>query len=636
MTATRIIRAFAALSLALAAVATPAAAVAASESVVARTAGTPVHAAAEADVDDFSYASWDATYEVGIDEDGRARMRVTETLVARFPDFDQNRGIVRGLPTTYEGAGIDTRVLSVTDENGADVPYETEEEDGLLLVLTGNDDFVQGLTTYVIEYEMRDVILAAEASSDSSTRQSARGQGEGNPAVDEFYWDLLPLDSTQPIERFRADIVFDAAMSDRLTGSARCYTGASGSTAECELQGPVVDGDAAAFRVESGERAAGDGVTVAIGFARGTVVQPSARMPNPVTDTAPLAAAIGAAGLSIGAWVTVTAFQRRRRTATGVIVAQYDVPDSMPPLLAAALLPGAKDVIPAEIVHLAVRGTLRIEEGTSPEQPRLRRIAGVRIPDQLDVEALDALFLKADEGGVVDVPSASEAFAMRMVALEQAGKTAARTRGLTTRARSRAAVIVQSIAIAIAAVGMGLSVWGVASGRLSAVPALVAISFGLALVLVASFFSFAKHTVLTAEGAKEFEYLKGVEEFIRVADADRLRMLQSYTGAERRQDGTADVIHVYERLLPYAMLFGMEKQWGDALETADAREQRGPGWIGDPTTPYLGMYLSAFTSSSHAAATYTSPSSSSSSSAGGSFGGGFSGGGGGGGFSGGR
>lgn len=623
MTATRIVRAFAAVVLALGVIAMPTVA-------TAMTSDRPSLQAASTDVDDFSYASWDAVFEVGLDDEGRAEMHVTETLVARFPLYDQNRGIVRGLPTSYENADIDTRVLSVKDETGANVPYETDEEDGLLLILTGNDDYVQGLATYVIEYEMHDVVLAAGAT------RGARGEGAGNPAVDEFYWDLLPLDSTQPIERFRADIVFDAAMSAQLAGSVSCYTGTSGSTDTCDLQGPTVDGDRATFRVESGERPAGDGVTVAIGFAPGTVAQPSARTPNPVTDTAPLAAAIGATALSVGAWVSVSAFKRRRRTATGVIIAQYDVPDSLPPLLAAAIVPGAKDVIPAEIVHLAVRGTLRIEEGGSPENPRLRRIAGSRIPDQLDVEALDALFLNAEADGVVDVPRASEAFAGRMSALLQSGKTAAAARGLTTTARSRGAAIVQWCAIAVAVVGFGLSLSGVISGRISAVPALVAVSFGVVLVLIASFFSFAKHTVLTPEGARDLEYLKGVEEFIRVADADRLRMLQSYSGAERRQDGTADVIHVYERLLPFAMLFGLEKEWGDVLERAYSAEQRGPGWIGDPTTPYLGVYLSSFTSSSHAAATYTSPSAGTSSSSGGSFGGGFSGGGGGGGFSGGR
>ena len=630
MAATRTLRALAALALTLAVVAAPGAA---SAAVVPGTASSlPSQAAgsAAADVDDFSYASWDARYEVGLDAEGRARMHVTETVVARFPQYDQNRGIVRGLPTSYEGASTETRVLSVTDDSGADVPFETDEEDGLLLILTGDDDFVQGLATYVIEYEMQDVILAADAS------RGSRGERAGTPAVDEFYWDLLPLDSTQAIERFRAEIVFDAAMSKRLAGSASCYAGVSGATEECSLDGPVIDGDVATFQVESGERPAGDGVTVAIGFEPGTATQPSARTPNPVTDTVPLIAAIGAGALSVGAWATVWAFQRRRRTATGVVVAQFDVPDSMPPLLAAALIPGAKDVIPAEIVHLAVRGTLRIEEGGSPEHPRLRRIPGSRIPDQLDVEALDALFLKANAGGVVDVPTSSEAFAGRMNALLQSGKSTAETRGLTTTARSRGAVIVQWCAIALVLLGLGVSLVGVITGRLSAIPALVAVSFGVVLVLIACFYSFSKHTVLTTEGARELEYLKGVEEFIRVAEADRLRMLQSYSGAERRTDSGADVIHVYERLLPYAMLFGMEKEWGDVLERVYSAEQHGPSWIGDPSSPYVGVYLSSFTALSHAAATYSSPSAGTSSSSGGSFGGGFSGGGGGGGFSGGR
>lgn len=187
MAHTRILRAFAALSLSMAAVLAPAAALAAPGGSASSVAAAP-HPAAAADVDDFSYSSWDAVYEIGLDDEGRARMRVTETLVADFPDFDQNHGIVRGLVTSYEGASTETSVLSVTDENGADVPYETDEEDGLLYVLTGNDDdFVRGLTTYVIEYEMRDVILATAPSAGSSA-----------PPADEFYWDLLPSIARSP------------------------------------------------------------------------------------------------------------------------------------------------------------------------------------------------------------------------------------------------------------------------------------------------------------------------------------------------------------------------------------------------------------------------------------------------------
>ncbi|WP_262002177.1 DUF2207 domain-containing protein [Microbacterium sp. Mcb102] len=618
----RILRAFAVLSLAVAAIAAPAAATAADGPGLA----PQVRAAEPGDVGDFSYASWDAVYEVGLDEEGRARMHVTETLVARFPETDQNLGIVRGLATSYEGASTETRVLSVTDDDGQEVPYETDEEDGLLYVLTGDDDtYVHGLTTYVIEYEMRDTVLATKPAAGSST-----------PAVDEFYWNLLPLDSTQPIERFRTDIVLDPELAAALTGSTRCYTGPPGSTDECDLQGPTTDGDAATFRVESGERPAGDGVTVAIGFEPGTVAQPLARTPDPVGDVAPFVAAAGAAGLSVGSWLAVWAFARRRRVATGIVVAQYDVPDSLPPLIAAKAITGAKDVIPAEIVHLAVRGTLRIEEGVEAEEPRLRRLPGVAAPDELDAEALDALFLDADSAGVVELPAADEAFAARMTALQESGTTAAASRGFTGRARSRGAVLLQWCAIGVALIGLGLGIWAATSGRLSAIPALVVMSFVAFLVFLSSVYAFSKHTVLTAEGARASEYLQGVKEFIRVADADRLRMLQSYSGAERRQDGTADVIHVYERLLPYAILFGMEDEWGDVLERAYAHEQRGASWIGDPTSFALRIQLASFMASSQSAATYSAPSAGGSSSAGGSFGGGFSGGGGGGGFSGGR
>ncbi|MEV8250250.1 DUF2207 domain-containing protein [Microbacterium sp. NPDC076768] len=613
MAVPRVLRAFAVVLLACIAIVFPTAIAAASDD------GT------RGDVDDFSYASWDAVYEVGLDDEGRARMKVVETLVARFPDFDQNRGIVRGLPTSYEGASTETLIISVSDENGAPVPYETEDEDGLIYILTGTDEYVQGLTTYVIEYEMRDVVLATVPAPES-TRSS----------VDEFYWNLLPLSNTQPIERFRADIRFDSAMSAALTGSNRCYAGKAESRDECELKGPVADGDVATFQVESGARAAGNGVTVAIGFEPGTVTQPPARTPDPVGDIVPIVAAVAGLALSVGSWVAVSAFARRKRTATGIVIAQYDVPTSLPPLLAATLVPGTTAAIPAEIVHLAVRQQLRIEEGTDLAEPRLTRLPEPPTPDELDDldrAALDAIFVGASEAGELDLPTADEDFATRMVGLQTRGNEEAESRGFTEKSRSQTAVVLQWCAIGVVGVSLALAIWGATTGRLSVIPAVFIASLCVFLVLLSSLYAFSRHTVLSREGALAFEYLEGVKEFIRVAEADRLRMLQSYSGAERRADGTADVIHLYERLLPYAILFGMESEWADVLEQAYTREERGAAWMGSSTSFMLHAQLATFVASSQSAASYTPAASSS---AGGSYGGGFSGGGGGGGFSGGR
>lgn len=46
--------------------------------------------AAQADLDDFKIESFDADWMLTRDADGHAQSQVTETIVAVFPDFDQN------------------------------------------------------------------------------------------------------------------------------------------------------------------------------------------------------------------------------------------------------------------------------------------------------------------------------------------------------------------------------------------------------------------------------------------------------------------------------------------------------------------------------------------------------------------
>src|SRR5690606_32619687 len=128
--------------------------------------------------------------------------------------------------------------------------------------------------------------------------------------------------------------------------------------------------------------------------------------------------------------------------------------------------------------------------------------------------------------------------------------------------------VIQLTALVVLGGAGALALWSMIGGRESAVLALVVMIIAGIVVLISTFVAFAKHTVLTREGALALEHLNGVREFIRVAEADRLRMLQSYSGAERRSDGEVDVVHLYEKLLPYAILFGQEKEWGEVLETA--------------------------------------------------------------------
>ena len=74
-------------------------------------------APASADVNDFQFASFDGQYQLSTDAAGHSRLTTVETLVAEFPEFDQNHGIRRNLVQRYDGHPTDLQIVSVTDED---------------------------------------------------------------------------------------------------------------------------------------------------------------------------------------------------------------------------------------------------------------------------------------------------------------------------------------------------------------------------------------------------------------------------------------------------------------------------------------------------------------------------------------
>src|SRR5690606_13383930 len=133
---------------------------------------------------------------------------------------------------------------------------------------------------------------------------------------------------------------------------------------------------------------------------------------------------------------------------------------------------------------------------------------------------------------------------------------------------------------------------------------------------------------LTAKGAEHRDHLKGLKDYIRLAEQERINYLQSPQGALRIPVDTGDtheLIKLNERLLPYAVLFGLEKKWADELGKHYEELGESPSWYTGSTAFNAAVFASGIGSMN------SSVSSSFSSSSGGSSGGGGSGGGGGGG-----
>jgi hypothetical protein len=553
-----------------------------------------------ASVDDFSFDSFDGVYELSRDAEGRSVLTVEETLVARFPDFDQNRGIKRAIPETYLGTPLELTDISVTDGEGTERPFETES-DGEFTILTiavPEGEFVYGVQTYTISYVAHNVVLS-----------------EGADQPQEFYWDINGTGWPQTFGSVSAEIQFAPDIADAFTGQAACYAGDLGTTTPCE----TLDSASTSFTAAHGSLGSYQTLTVAIQFEPGTFTPrdnsywASPMWPAHLGSTIVLLALVA---LTFVRKFTVGRGGRGRPT----IIAEYGPPPGISLHTAAALLNKPAKVFAAAVVDLAVRGIIVIEEFDPPGfGKRAWAVKLIKNPAEADQEFVSALLGDNPAVGArATVSKPSSTMTSRVLAVAtRATRTLVefglrRTppqRGLfaTLSALATGAVVVTSIAV----LADGRGGW------------LVALTLFGGFILGMTSLMVSVHAPLTDKGAEVRDHIAGLDLYIRVAEADRLRVLQSPEGALRKPVDTTDsraVLHLYELVLPWAILLGREKAWGRVLEVA--YNNGSPAW-------YLGTV--PFTAATFGSSLLSFSSSASASSAGGSDGGGSAGGGGGGG-----
>jgi uncharacterized membrane protein YgcG len=144
-----------------------------------------------------------------------------------------------------------------------------------------------------------------------------------------------------------------------------------------------------------------------------------------------------------------------------------------------------------------------------------------------------------------------------------------------------------------------------------------------------------KYKDFTNKGLEMSRYMDGLKLYISMAEADRMKLLQSVEGVDTSPEG---IVKLYEKLLPYAAVFGLEESWMEEMKEYCKVEE-----IEEPDYLMHGIIVSDLSSGLRSAASYVNTSTVMSSSGGssssgfsGGGGGGFSGGGGGGGGGGGR
>lgn len=565
---------------------------------------------ANASTSDFKISDFQSDYYLDKDSDGRSTLKTIENITAIFPDFDQNHGIERLIPRSYDGHTVNLRIQSVKDQNGSDINYSTYfQNDNSVLRIGDADTYVHGLNKYVITYTQHDVTKYFSDTKD-----------------DEFYWDVNGTGWAQPFDKVTARLHVGPGIIGNLTGSRSCYYGSIGSTVKCEI-----NKSDSVFTAEAVSLNPGGNVTIAVGFQPHTFSIYKQTPMDIFRIYAPFVSTIFSVIILV-AICSLKLTKGKSAPSKNAIVAEYLPPKDADVALSAVISKNTSTWAAATYVDLAVRHKIRIIE---LEKKKWQN------PDY-NLEYISSQGLTETENAVMgalfgDTPQVGGQYKMApktpdiklMKAMDKIYQNA------QEQASNRGYYIINN---KLTFTMVGLVVLGMVQAiilfALSGINIDVLIYIGL--ITVNLIVVFAGMTIavlnkpLSPKGRELSDYLKGLKLYIKIGEQDRLKVLQSPSGAEKTPIDTNDktmLVHLYERVLPYAVLFGQEEGWTKSLGEYYEQQNIQPDWYTGNTAFNAVVFSSALSSFSSSAADTSSYSSSS----GGSGGGGFSGGGGGGG-----
>lgn len=619
-------------------------------------------AAAHAGVDDFTFDSFTGDYYLSRSSSDAGELYVIETLVASFPDSDQNRGIVRALPRVQSGIDLSTRVVNVVGADGEAVPWWTESDDEWVYVLTGDDAFVHGDQTYVISYTMSDVVVRYP-----------------DTGADEFTWDTVGVDHAQPFDDATVTVHLTGDVAaDLLDDRTACYQGPEGSTTPCALSGPETDAPwpaevtswagwhgssaagAQAFSVAAGALGPDENVTVSLGFRLGSFAAASPPPPPPYAwwQWIVPALALLAGGLGIPIMLVVRARMRRNPDTTPVIV-RYEPPADESLTLSAGTLDVPARALAAHTVDLAVRDKVALHAHGDRDDPADFTVELIDRDglDHDDRRVVELLFGRAAEvGATASLATFAERPPKRAVTYVRRIDEFTIQRGYRAAAPGWIASLRTWLQFGSLLLGLVLLIapeWftAVDDGGFGwvRVPAIVLCGvtmFGMPFVPL-------PRSVLTVAGGEHVHELDGIRTYLALAEEERLRAAQAPATADLvssglrafGDDAPGSVVNLYERLLPYAVLFGQEQEWAKVIrarlpEAAVSQvallDALGSHALADASASVGRLAATPISSPGTSRSSSWSSSSSGWSSSGSSSGGGFSGSGGGGGSFGGR
>jgi len=552
-----------------------------------------------ADLSDFTITNFSGDYTLS-NADPQGELRIVERINVIFRDY--NHGILRAIPNTYKKHKLQIHVNRISSDSVAPTQFTTYQSNGNTVLKIGDPNrTITGPQQYTIDYTVRNVISFY-------------------PDHDELYWDVNGDQWMQPFDQVTAAFHLPSGVQ-RTIQSPVCFTGAFGSTDKaCQVQ---TNGKTITVQATSA-LAAYETLSSVIGFQKG-YFRP-ANWYETLAEYSKQLAALLLPPLVIGGWAFLY-WRKYGRDAKGrgTIVPQYDAPDKLKPIEVGGLVDFKVENrdMTATIIDLAIRKYIKIIETKKNRmlgKDKLDYSFELLNPNTIALAAIEQDLVKGMFGDTraVTVSELKKGKFYTTVKkihdsvhedLTKQGYFRSNPTKSTTR---MIAVIVILLIVMVASINV-LTPW-LLLGNILAIGIVIIFS-----VLMPS---------RTAKGVAAREHAEGLKLYLNTAEKERLKMLQGpdapYAASAHEPTKT---VALFEKLLPYAIVMGVEKDW--AAQFKDIYTQP-PDWYGGNWATFNAVVLTSNlsgTMQSSMDSAFSAPSSSSSS----GFGGGFSGGGGGGG-----
>lgn len=584
-----------------------------------------------ASANDFTISNFEVDYYLRRDAAGISRLETEEEITAIFPDYNQNHGIYHYIKAAIADGGVQTMngISSISVyRNGEPEDATWEKEDQVYVLKIGNaSTYVHGEQTYALSYKQYDVVL---------------DQSEGAEEWQEFYWDVNGTGWEQNIQQITARVHLTAELQAAIQPRKSCFVGTRGSLDEsrCTVT-ETTDG----FSFTATNLSGGESLALVLTFQPETFDAPVPQVSYFLVIATVIVLGIGCVLLAI------TLHQRAGVKDKMTYYKGMPIPPQYTPLkgytvaeLDAIAIKSGINTEVATLLELAVNHKIELVKGEKKRFGSYQWSVNVKSTAGLSADQLKTLQLlnyggEVQDGTVIEVKSQS-GNAKRMLELRKELKAAPIEAAIKHGDMSEAPKGGLSAVATIASIWLLLAwgAFGITSGISETIAAHVIGKEILPFVILVGAFILAflifkfhgdttTYATRTTQGLDHSNYFEGLRLYIKMAEAERLQFLQSVEGADTSAKG---IVKLYEKLLPYATLFGLEKSWSDEL--ARYYEQNPdlvPTWyVGGMAAFSASDFHSSFSSFSSSVSTHSGTSSSSGFSGGAGGGGGGGGGGG--------